>query len=250
MGILLQVRDLTIGATVYPPGEDPHDIEIVKDISFDLEKGRVIGLIGESGAGKSTIGLAALAYGRGGVRITGGEVLLDGKDILRYTKAGIRDIRGRHVCYVAQSAAAGFNPAMRLAEQVVEATVLHGVMGRAEALERARYLFGVLGLPDPDEFGTRYPHQVSGGQLQRAMTAMALCSRPDLIVFDEPTTALDVTTQIDVLAAIKHAIEETDTAAIYITHDLAVIAQISDDIMVLRHGDMVEYGPVQQIIEA
>ena len=250
MGILLQVRDLTIGATVYPPGEDPHDIEIVKDISFDLEKGRVIGLIGESGAGKSTIGLAALAYGRGGVRITGGEVLLDGKDILRYTKAGIRDIRGRHVCYVAQSAAAGFNPAMRLAEQVVEATVLHGVMGRAEALERARYLFGVLGLPDPDEFGTRYPHQVSGGQLQRAMTAMALCSRPDLIVFDEPTTALDVTTQIDVLAAIKHAIEETDTAAIYITHDLAVIAQISDDIMVLRHGDAVEYGTVQQIIEA
>jgi peptide/nickel transport system ATP-binding protein len=250
MGNLLEVRDLKIGATVYPPGEDPHDIEIVLGVSFDLEKGKVIGLIGESGAGKSTIGLAALAYGRGGVRLTAGEVLLDGKDLLRYTKAGIRDIRGRHVCYVAQSAAAGFNPAMRLAEQVIEATILHGIMGRAEALERSRYLFGVLGLPDPDNFGNRYPHQVSGGQLQRAMTAMALCSRPDLIVFDEPTTALDVTTQIDVLAAIKHAIEETDTAAIYITHDLAVVAQISDHIMVLRHGEMVEYGPVQQIIEA
>ncbi len=250
MGNLLEVRDLKIGATVYPPGEDPHDIEIVLGVSFDLEKGKVIGLIGESGAGKSTIGLAALAYGRGGVRLTGGEVMLDGKDLLRYTKGGIRDIRGRHVCYVAQSAAAGFNPAMRLAEQVIEATLLHGIMGRAEALERSRYLFGVLGLPDPDNFGSRYPHQVSGGQLQRAMTAMALCSRPDLIVFDEPTTALDVTTQIDVLAAIKHAIEETDTAAIYITHDLAVVAQISDHIMVLRHGEMVEYGSVQQIIEA
>ena len=250
MGTLLQVRDLKIGATVYPPGEDPHDIEIVLGVSFDLEKGKVIGLIGESGAGKSTIGLAALAYGRGGVRLTGGQVMLDGKDLLRYTKAGIRDIRGRHVCYVAQSAAAGFNPAMRLAEQVIEATVLHGIMSRSEALERARYLFEVLGLPEPDTFGNRYPHQVSGGQLQRAMTAMALCSRPDLIVFDEPTTALDVTTQIDVLAAIKHAIEETDTAAIYITHDLAVVAQISDDIMVLRHGNMVEYGPVAQIIEA
>jgi peptide/nickel transport system ATP-binding protein len=108
----------------------------------------------------------------------------------------------------------------------------------------------VLGLPNPETFGERYPHQVSGGQLQRAMTAMALCSNPELIVFDEPTTALDVTTQIDVLAAIKHAIEETHTAALYITHDLAVVAQISDDIMVLRYGKQVEYGSVQQIIEA
>ncbi len=246
---LLQVRDLKIGATVYPPGEDPVDIEIVHGVSFDLEKGKVIGLIGESGAGKSTIGLAALAYGRGGVRITAGQVMIDGKDILRYTKAGIREVRGRKVCYVAQSAAAAFNPSHRLGEQVVEASVMHGIMSRSEALERARYLFGVLGLPNPDTFGERFPHQVSGGQLQRAMTAMALCPNPDLIVFDEPTTALDVTTQIDVLAAIKHAIEETNVAAIYITHDLAVVAQISDHIMVLRYGNTVEYGPVQQIIE-
>ncbi len=250
MASLLEVRDLRIGATVYPPGDDPFDIEIVKGVDFDLEKGKVIGLIGESGAGKSTIGLAALAYGRGGVRITGGRVLLKGKDLLRFTKAGIRDVRGRHVCYVAQSAAAAFNPSMRLADQVVEATVLHGIMSRSKAMERARYLFNVLGLPDADNFGDRFPHQVSGGQLQRAMTAMALCPRPDLIIFDEPTTALDVTTQLDVLAAIKTAIEETDTAAIYITHDLAVVAQISDDIMVLRHGETVEYGPVKQIIEA
>lgn len=246
---LLQVRDLKIEATVYPPGEDPFDIEIVKGVSFDLEKGKVIGLIGESGAGKSTIGLAALAYARSGVRIVGGQVLLKGKDLLRYSKAGIRDVRGREVCYVAQSAAAAFNPAHRLGDQVIEAAVAHGVMSRAEALERARYLFDVLGLPDPDTFGNRYPHQVSGGQLQRAMTAMALCPKPDLIVFDEPTTALDVTTQLDVLAAIKHAIDETGTAAIYITHDLAVVAQVSDDIMVLRNGETVEYGPVEQIIE-
>jgi peptide/nickel transport system ATP-binding protein len=151
---------------------------------------------------------------------------------------------------VAQSAAAAFNPAMRLGEQVIEATLLHGLMSKSEATKRAKYLFEVLGLPDAEHFGERFPHQVSGGQLQRAMTAMALCSQPDLIIFDEPTTALDVTTQIDVLAAIKHAIEETGTAAIYITHDLAVVAQISDDIMVLRHGETVEYGSVQQIIEA
>jgi len=249
MSDLLLVRDLRIGATIFPPGEAPQDIEIVHGVSFDLQKGKVLGLIGESGAGKSTIGLAALAYGRGGVRITGGEVLLDGEDILPLDKKGIRKIRGARVCYVAQSAAASFNPAHKLGDQVIEATVEHGIMSRDEARKRADYLFEILGLPDPKNFGSRFPHQVSGGQLQRAMTAMALCSKPELIVFDEPTTALDVTTQIDVLAAIKNAIEKTGTAALYITHDLAVVAQISDDIMVLRNGETVEYGPVQQIIE-
>ncbi|AHF88513.1 ABC transporter (plasmid) [Rhizobium leguminosarum bv. trifolii WSM1689] len=247
---LLSVRNLKIEATSYPPGEPPKRVTIVNGVSFDLQKGKVLGLIGESGAGKSTIGLSALAYGRGGAEITGGEVRLDGADILALGKNGIRKIRGARVCYVAQSAAAAFNPAHRLGDQVIEASVKHGLMSKDEARKRALYLFGVLGLPNPETFGERFPHQVSGGQLQRAMTAMALCSNPELIVFDEPTTALDVTTQIDVLAAIKHAIEETNTAALYITHDLAVVAQISDDIMVLRYGKQVEYGSVQQIIEA
>jgi len=246
---LLSVRNLKIEATSYPPGEPPRRVTIVDDVSFDLQKGKVLGLIGESGAGKSTIGLSALAYGRGGAEITGGEVRLDGTDILALGKNGIRKIRGARVCYVAQSAAAAFNPAHRLGDQVIEASIKHGLMTRQEARKRALYLFRVLGLPNPETFGDRFAHQVSGGQLQRAMTAMALCSNPELIVFDEPTTALDVTTQIDVLAAIKHAIEETHTAALYITHDLAVVAQISDDIMVLRHGKQVEYGSVQQIIE-
>ncbi|MBY3129270.1 ABC transporter ATP-binding protein [Rhizobium laguerreae] len=247
---LLSIRNLKIEATSYPPGEPPKRVTIVNGVSFDLQKGKVLGLIGESGAGKSTIGLSALAYGRGGAEITGGEVRLDGADILALGKNGIRKIRGARVCYVAQSAAAAFNPAHRLGDQVIEASIKHGLMSKDEARKRALYLFGVLGLPNPETFGERFPHQVSGGQLQRAMTAMALCSNPELIVFDEPTTALDVTTQIDVLAAIKHAIEETNTAALYITHDLAVVAQISDDIMVLRYGKQVEYGSVQQIIEA
>ncbi|TCL68229.1 ABC transporter ATP-binding protein [Rhizobium sp. BK251] len=246
---LLSVRNLKIEATSYPPGEPPKRVTIVNSVSFDLQKGKVLGLIGESGAGKSTIGLAALAYGRGGAEITGGEVLLDGENILALGKGGIRQVRGARVCYVAQSAAAAFNPAHRLGDQVIEASVKHGLMTKEEARKRALYLFQVLGLPHPETFGDRFPHQVSGGQLQRAMTAMALCSNPELIVFDEPTTALDVTTQIDVLAAIKHAIEETHTAALYITHDLAVVAQISDDIIVLRHGRQVEYGSVRQIIE-
>ncbi|CUH87180.1 Glutathione import ATP-binding protein GsiA [Phaeobacter sp. CECT 5382] len=244
----LKVRDLKIGATVYPPGEKPHDIEIVHGVSFDLEKGKVLGLIGESGAGKSTIGLAAMAYGRGGVKITGGEVWINGRDVLKSGTGDIRKLRGGEVTYVSQSAAASFNPAKKILDQVVEAAVEQKKFSRKDAEARAKVLFDKLGLPDPENIGDRFPHQVSGGQLQRCMTALALCPEPDLVVFDEPTTALDVTTQIDVLMAIKEAIRETGVAALYITHDLAVVAQVSDDIMVLRHGNTVEYGSVDQII--
>ena len=247
--VLLQIKGLKIEATSYPPGERPRKVTLVDGVSLQLEKGKVLGLIGESGAGKSTIGLSSMAYGRGGVQITGGEIWLKGRDILKAGASGLRALRGREVTYVAQSAAAAFNPAKQLMDQVVEATVLHGVATRAEAEVRAIALFRKLGLPNPESIGRRYPHQVSGGQLQRVMTAMALCSKPDLVVFDEPTTALDVTTQIEVLAAIKEAIAETGVAALYITHDLAVVAQVSDHIMVLRHGKMVEYGTTKQIIE-
>ena len=247
---LLDIRNLKIEATVYPPGEKPKDITLVHGVSLTLQKGKVLGLIGESGAGKSTIGLSSMAYGRGGVRITGGEVYVNGRDILKGGAGGLRALRGREVTYVSQSAAASFNPAKRLMDQVIEATLMHGLMPKAEAEARAVELFRKLGLPSPETFGQRYPHQVSGGQLQRAMTAMALCPKPDLVVFDEPTTALDVTTQIDVLAAIKEAIRDTGVGALYITHDLAVVAQVSDEIMVLRHGRTVEWGDTGQIINA
>ncbi len=248
--MLLEVRDLKIEATAYPPGEAPRNITIVEGVSFTVEKGKVLGLIGESGAGKSTIGLSSMAYGRGGVRITGGEVFVNGRDILQAGPAGLRSLRGREVTYVAQSAAAAFNPAKKLMEQVIEATLHHGLMTKPEAEARAVALFARLGLPNPETIGDRHPHQVSGGQLQRAMTAMALCPKPDLVVFDEPTTALDVTTQIEVLAAIKEAIVDTGVAALYITHDLAVVAQVADHILVLRGGNMVEYGTTDHIINA
>ncbi|MFY9210909.1 MAG: ABC transporter ATP-binding protein [Aestuariivita sp.] len=245
---LLKVRGLKIGATVYPPGAKPHDIEIVHGVDFDLLPGKVLGLIGESGAGKSTIGLASMAYGRGGVEITGGEIWVNGRDVLKSSLRDVRRLRGAEVTYVSQSAAASFNPAKQIMEQVTEAAIGQGKFSRKDAENRAIELFGKLGLPDPENIGKRYPHQVSGGQLQRCMTALALCPEPDLVVFDEPTTALDVTTQIDVLAAIKDAIRDTGVAALYITHDLAVVAQVSDEIMVLRMGNMVEYGTVDQII--
>ena len=245
---LLKIRGLKIGATVYPPDANPHSVEIVHGVDLDLEAGKVLGLIGESGAGKSTIGLATLAYGRGSVEITGGSVELSDRDILKAAPSDVRALRGLEVTYVSQSAAASFNPAKRIMDQVTEASIAKGKFKRPQAEDRARALFAQLGLPDPENIGARYPHQVSGGQLQRCMTALALCPEPDLVVFDEPTTALDVTTQIDVLAAIKAAIRDTGVAAIYITHDLAVVAQVSDHIMVLRHGETVEYGDTGQII--
>ncbi|NVK30447.1 MAG: ABC transporter ATP-binding protein [Gammaproteobacteria bacterium] len=248
MSHIVDIRDLRIEATVRPPGEKSKQITIVDGVSYQIESGKVLGLIGESGAGKSTIGLAAMAYGRGSVEITGGEVLVKGTNILEGGVAALHELRGQTITYVAQSAAAAFNPAKQLMTQVTEAALAHGLMSKAEAEARAVSLFKQLGLPNPETIGSRYPHQVSGGQLQRVMTAMALCPKPELIIFDEPTTALDVTTQIDVLAAIKRAIRDTGVAAIYITHDLAVVAQISDDIMVLRHGKTVEYGTTDAII--
>lgn len=247
---LLSVRGLKIGARIFPPDAKPHDIEIVHGVDFDVEAGKVLGLIGESGAGKSTIGLAAMGYGRGGVKLTGGEVWVNGRDVLQSGTRDIRRLRGAEVTYVSQSAAASFNPAKRIMEQVIEAAVLQNKFSKSDAEARAVDLFRKLDLPDPENIGDRFPHQVSGGQLQRCMTALALCPEPDLVVFDEPTTALDVTTQIDVLKAIKEAIRDTGVAALYITHDLAVVAQVSDHIMVLRQGEMVEYGTVDQIINA
>lgn len=250
MADLLDVRNLRIVADGRAADGTRHETVIVDDVSFTLGKGRVLGLIGESGAGKSTIGLAPLAYGRGGLRLAGGQVLLDGQDLLSLRPGAVRRMRGARVAYVAQSAAAAFNPAHRIGRQVVEAAIRHAIMTPAQASKKAEELFGLLGLPDPRNFGSRFPHQVSGGQLQRAMTAMALCAAPELVIFDEPTTALDVTTQIDVLAAIRAAIRETGTAALYITHDLAVVSQIADDIMVLRHGRVVETGPTRRIVDA
>ncbi len=241
--VLLEIRGLRIEGQ-----SDEKWTQIVKGVDLTLRRGEVLGLIGESGAGKSTIGLAAMAYARPGCRITAGTIMFDGKDLAQAGDAEKRRIWGAKIAYVAQSAAASFNPAHRLIEQYAEMPLIHGLTGPEECRREAVDLYRRLRLPEPETIGFRYPHQVSGGQLQRAMTAMAMSCRPDLIVFDEPTTALDVTTQIEVLAAIKDIVRQFHTAAIYITHDLAVVAQMADRIMVLRYGELVEEAPTRQML--
>ncbi|HNW01274.1 MAG TPA: ABC transporter ATP-binding protein [Burkholderiaceae bacterium] len=241
--IILQIKGLRLEAV-------RGGAVIVDNVDVALHAGEVLGLIGESGAGKSTIGLSAMAYARAGVHIAGGSVEIDGVDIRKLDANGRRAVRGRRIAYVAQSASAAFNPSHTIMDQVCEAPMIHGLMSRAEAETWARHLFKSLDLPEPDTFGERYPHQASGGQLQRAMAAMAMSCRPDILVLDEPTTALDVTTQIEVLILLKSLIREYKTAALYITHDLAVVAQVADRIKVLRHGKEVEEGTVDGVLQA
>ena len=242
--LVFEVKDLHIHAI----RDDRSELPIVKGVDFQVKRGEVVALIGESGSGKTTISLSALGYCKPGLKFAGGEANLLGSDVSKMSTEDLRPVRGEKVAYLAQSAAATFNPSIRINEQVTEAPVLHGTKTQEEANAKALSLYKALELPDPENIGSRYPHQVSGGQLQRLMAAMALCGEPDLLVLDEPTTALDVTTQIEVLKAFKHVIKEEGAAAIYVTHDLAVVAQVADRIVVLYNGEIKEAGPVDVII--
>ncbi len=244
MAALLDVRDLVVSARQ----EDGSLSPVVKGVSFDVQPGEVVALIGESGSGKTTIALSALAYSKPGLEFAGGEVRLKDRNLFSLPPREIRRLRMRQVAYLAQSAAAAFNPALTIGEQVTECAMLSGVLTREAAAERAKELYRALELPEPETLGRRYPHQVSGGQLQRLMAAMALCGGPDLLVLDEPTTALDVTTQIEVLKAFKKVIREAGSAAVYVSHDLAVVAQIADRIVVLYDGRVQEQGTAEDIV--
>lgn len=220
---------------------------LVKDVSFTISRGEVLALIGESGSGKTTVALALLGHTRSGCRISGGSIEVAGTDVLALAPRQILEHRSRRVAYIAQSAAAAFNPARRIMDQVIETTVIGRLLSRKAARKKAVELFRSLALPDPQRIGERYPHQVSGGQLQRLLAAMALMSDPELVIFDEPTTALDVTTQVEVLREFKRLIQERGATALYVSHDLAVVAQIADRVVVLNSGEVRESGPTMQV---
>ena len=243
--VLLDIKNLVIEGY-----SDEQWVGIVHGVDLKLHRGEVMGLIGESGAGKSTIGLAAMGFTKDGCRIgEGSSIEFDGMELTTTPQADLQSLRGARIAYVAQSAAASFNPAHKLIDQHTEAPLQYRIQKRLESQEDAMELYERLRLPNPREIGFRYPHQVSGGQLQRAMTAMAMSCRPDLIIFDEPTTALDVTTQIEVLSAIRDIVDQFNTAAIYITHDLAVVAQMADVIKVLLKGNEVEESDTRSMLE-
>lgn len=242
---LVRVSDLRVVAS-----RDGVTSTIVDGVGFALDRGEVVALVGESGSGKTTIALSLMGYAREGCRIVGGSLSVGGTDVRVLDRAGLARLRGARVAYVAQSAAAAFNPSRTIMDQVIEPALIHRTMARTAAKARAVELFRALALPDPERVGSRYPHQVSGGQLQRLMAAMAMINAPELIIFDEPTTALDVTTQIEVLRAFKAAIRGTSTAAVYVSHDLAVVAQVADRVIVLKDGTMRETGPTQAILTA
>ena len=243
--VLLRMTDVVIDGF-----SDERWHEIIKGVNLTLRRGEVLGLIGESGAGKSTLGLGAMGFVRPGCRLTSGEIMFDGMELRQMPEREKQKLWGTRMAYVAQSAAAAFNPAHRLIDQTIEASLRKGDLSPKEAEARAIDLYRAMQLPDPAEIGYRYPHQVSGGQLQRAMTAMAMAAHPDLIIFDEPTTALDVTTQVEVLASMREAVEQFNTAAIYITHDLAVVAQMADRIKVLRYGEEMEEAETRKMLKA
>lgn len=243
---MVSVENLRVTASA----DDGHEISLVSDIRFTVQKGEVLALIGESGSGKTTIALALMGYARHGCKIAGGTVHVAGTDVTSLTPSQLCQFRGNKVAYIAQSAAASFNPAMKIMDQVVEPVVIHGVMSRADAETKAIELYRELALPNPETIGDRYPHQVSGGQLQRLMTAMALISDPEVVILDEPTTALDVTTQVEVLKAFRRVVRQRGTTAIYVSHDLAVVAQMADKILVLLKGNIAEYGSTEQLLRA
>lgn len=243
---IVQLKDLYINATT----DSGRQVEIIKGISFDIAAGEMLALIGESGSGKTTVALSLLGYSRQGCQIDGGEIIVGDHDLAKLSEKERAAFRGEMVSYVPQSAAAAFNPAKPLIDQVIESARIHDILPEDAARKKAVELFRALALPGPENIGDRYPHQVSGGQLQRLSAAMALITDPRLVIFDEPTTALDVTTQIEVLRAFKSVMKKGGISGVYVTHDLAVVAQIADRIAVLKDGEVQEVGTTEQILHA
>lgn len=244
--LVLSIRDLRMATY--------SGTEILHGVDIDLYRGEIVGLVGESGSGKTTAGLAALGHVRTGLTITDGSVTLhsrDGEttDVLSLNDEQVRDLRGARVAYIPQDPALSLNPAMRIGDQIREVLDIHGYgSSSSERADRVREVMRDVDLPDTDEYLARWPHQLSGGQQQRVGIAMAFAMFPDVLILDEPTTGLDVTTQNHVLKTIRSMTMKNDVASLYITHDLAVVGELVDRVIVMLRGDIVEEGPYNAVL--
>jgi peptide/nickel transport system ATP-binding protein len=239
---VVSIRNLRIAL---PDGaERPYAVD---GVSLDLVPGKIVCVVGESGSGKSMCAHALMGLLPDTVTVEGGEILLDGEDLLRRDETGWRDLRGRRVAMVFQEPMTALNPLMRIGDQMMEMFEAHGLLTLTERRAKALSLAREVGLPDPERIIRAYPHQLSGGQRQRAMIAMALALEPAVLVADEPTTALDVTTQAQILKLIRNLQRSHNMAVMFITHDFGVVADIADQVVVLRHGKVVEEGAAHEV---
>jgi peptide/nickel transport system ATP-binding protein len=222
----------------------------VDDVSFDVAPGEILGLVGESGSGKSVTGASILGLIDPPGKIAGGRILFKGRDLLTLPEKELRALRGNRIAMIFQDPMMTLNPVLRIDTQMIEALQAHAPIGKAAARERAREALARVGIPSPDERLKAYPHQFSGGMRQRVAIAIALLNQPDLIIADEPTTALDVTIQGQILHAVQTLCRESGTSLIWITHDLAVVAGLADKVAVMYAGKLVEQGTVRQVIES
>jgi peptide/nickel transport system ATP-binding protein len=242
---LLEVEDLRTSFAT-----EDGIVRAVDGVSFSVDRGRVLGIVGESGSGKSVSCLSLLRLLPPRRTTVSGRAMFKGRDLLALPERDLRAIRGREIAMIFQDPMTSFNPVRSIGSQLVEAVRLHERTSHADALARARRMLVAVGIPNPDDRLRAYPMELSGGMRQRVMIAMALINRPDLLIADEPTTALDVTTQAQVLGLIRDLRREVDAAIILITHDLGVIADLCDDVVVMYAGRQVERAPVEQLFAA
>ena len=224
-------------------------VKAVDDVSFSVGKGRILGLVGESGSGKSVTGFSIMGLVDPPGRVVSGEILFQGRDLTKLSEEEMRQIRGARIAMIFQDPMMTLNPVLRIDTQMIEAVLAHDKVSEAEARRRARAALVQVGIPSPDERLKAYPHQFSGGMRQRVAIAIALLHKPDLIIADEPTTALDVTIQGQILFEVQKLCRESGTSLIWITHDLAVVAGLADEICVMYAGRIVEKGTVDEVLD-